>query len=188
LHCVSLYYIAWHRKRKPRVGGISSDKETGMNQIIASLASGALLALAIALLFAGRSIVLVARFVIGWTAAILAFVLALAALAVVALGYMSDHAPAAPIAGALIVGSALTMIGLAARAGRQRAPTPAPSRAAKPKSLMSGAAHDAIEALVALGYGKREAASVIAAASSSLGSGADMSALVKAALRLHVSQ
>jgi hypothetical protein len=156
-----------------------------VSQIIAFLASGALFALAIALLFAERSVLLVARLVIGWSAAILALILVIAALAVVALGYMSDHAPAAPITGALVIGSALVMIGLAAKAGRQR--EPAPRRAAERKSLMSGAADDAIQALLALGYGRRDAATAVASAASSLGSQADTSALVKAALRARAS-
>jgi hypothetical protein len=149
-----------------------------MNQLIAYLASGALFALAVAMLFAGRSVLLIARLVIGWSAAFLALILAVAALVVVALGYMSDHAPAAPITGALVIGSALVLVGLAARTKRGRATVVSASAyAVNPAPRTTSAAGDAVQALVALGYGKRDAASAVASAASSLGSQADVSAL-----------
>jgi hypothetical protein len=160
-----------------------------MSQLIVYLASGALFALAVAMLFAGRSVLLVARLVIGWSAAFLALILALAAFTVVAFGYFADHAPAAPISGALIIGGALVIIGLAARTKRERALViTASACTAHPALHMASAASDAIQALVALGYGKRDAASAVASASSSLGSRADAPALVKAALRARPDQ
>jgi RuvA, C-terminal domain len=155
-----------------------------MSQVIAYLASGALFALAIAMLFAGRSVLLVAHLVIGWSAALLALILALAAFAVVGFGYMSNHAPGAPMTGALAIGGALVVVGLVARTMRERAPVIAASACAvDPTPTKTSAVGDAIQALVVLGYGKRDAASAVAAAASSLGSQADVPALVKAALR-----
>jgi RuvA, C-terminal domain len=158
-------------------------------QTIAFLASGALLAFAVATLFAGRSLWLVARTLIGWSAAVLSFVLALAAFALMAFRYLTDHTPAGPVSGALAFGGALVVIGLAAKVARYRVPArtaakPRPSRpATTPTPRMTEAARDAIAALVSLGYAKTEAASAIAAVAASLGSGADTSALIKAALR-----
>jgi thiol:disulfide interchange protein len=169
-----------------------------LTQTIAFLASGALFALAIALLLAGRSLWLVARTVIGWSAAVLSTVLALTAFALLAFHYITDQAPPAPVSGALGVGGALVIAGLATKVARHRRPArsaakPRQSRpTTKPRQSSSataaapsltGAARDAIAALVTLGLSKGEAASAVAAVAASLGGGADTPALVKAALR-----
>ena len=97
-----------------------------LSQLIAFLAAGALLAFAIGTLLAGHSLWIVTRAVIGWSFAVLAAVLAFAALIIVAAGYMSDHAPTAPVSAALAIGGALICVGLAAKVTtRQR-------RAARP--------------------------------------------------------
>jgi RuvA, C-terminal domain len=167
-----------------------------MTQTIAFLASGALLAFAIATLLAGRSLWFIAQTVIGWSAAVLALVLALAAFALIGFHYLTDHAPTAPVSGALGVGGALIVIGVAAKvARRRRKPTRAPARTAAPAPrtaskrppaatpALTCAARDAIVALAGLGYARKDAATMVTAAISSLGVGADVAALVKAALR-----
>jgi thiol:disulfide interchange protein len=168
-----------------------------MTQIAAYLASAALLAFAIAMLLAGRSLWLVARAVIGWSAAVLSIVLTFAAFGLVAFRCLTDHAPAAPVSGILAIGGALVIIGLAAKATGYRSPTShtatlapcvASKRTATPAPHMTGAARDAIAALISLGYTKRQAASAVAAVAASLDLQADTSALVKAALRARVRQ
>jgi hypothetical protein len=161
-----------------------------MSQVIAFLASGALFAFAVATLLAGHSLWLVARIVIGWVAASLAFILALAAFALVAFRCLSGHAPAGPISGALVIGGALVFIGLAAKVTRRLPLRCAASKlaivpASKPTpTARGGAARDAIQALVSLGYAQSEATSAISALAVSLGPQADTSTLVKAALRV----
>lgn len=91
-----------------------------MTQTVAFLAGGALLAFAIATLLAGRSLWFVTRTVIGWSAAVLAVVLAFAAFALVGFHYLTDQAPTTAVSGALGVGGALIVIGVAAKATRRR--------------------------------------------------------------------
>lgn len=165
-----------------------------MTQTIAFLASGALLAFAIATLLAGRSLWFVARTVIGWSAAVLAVVLALAAFALIALRYLADHAPSASV-GAVTIGVAFVTVSVAAKITRRRRPALAPTRSAAsalrigskrprtPAPVLTGAARDATSALASLGYAQKDAAAMVTAAISSLGADADTAAVVKAALR-----
>jgi hypothetical protein len=142
-----------------------------MTQTVAFLAGGALLAFAIATLLAGRSLWFVTRTVIGWSAAVLAVVLAFAAFALVGFHYLTDQAPTTAVSGALGVGGALIVIGVAAKATRRRRkPARAPvARAAftrrtatkkppTPTPALTGAARDAIAALAGLGYARKDAA------------------------------
>jgi Holliday junction resolvase RuvA-like protein len=163
-----------------------------MTQLTAYLASAALFSFGIALLFAGHSLFVAARLLIGWLAAFAAIAFALAAIVSAAIGWIFGQG--APVSGALVTsGAALVAIGVAAKlskpkrlartakATRHRPPASMASPAPAPR--VTNAARDAIAALISLGYAKAEAASAIAAVAASLGSGADTPALVKAALR-----
>jgi hypothetical protein len=94
-----------------------------VSQSIAFLAAAALLAFAIATLLAGRSLWIVTRAVIGWSFAVLAAVLAFAALIIVAVQYLSDHATTEPVSGALAIGGALVCVGLTAKVTTRRRQT-----------------------------------------------------------------
>lgn len=154
-----------------------------MVQIIAGLFSAALVASGLAILLAGPSIFIAARFVLGWLAALAAAILALAAAAVMAFDYLANHMSGLSPASAAVSMLALGVISTAAL--RVMKPRPA-VRASLPNHAAANApnpANDAIGALRALGYSKGEAASAVTSASAALGPQADTSALVKTALR-----
>jgi hypothetical protein len=69
----------------------SEGNEKMMVQIIAGLFSAALVASGLAILLAGRSIFIAARFVLGWLAALVAAILALATAAAIAFDYLANH-------------------------------------------------------------------------------------------------
>jgi holliday junction DNA helicase RuvA len=154
-----------------------------MVQIIAGLFSAALVVSGLAILLAGRSIFIVARFVLGWLAALVAAILALATAAAIAFDYLANHMSGLSPASAAVSILALGVISTAAL--RVMKPRPAVI-ATLPNHAAANApnhANDAIGALRALGYSKGEAASAVASASAALGPQADTSALVKTALR-----
>jgi RuvA, C-terminal domain len=158
-----------------------------MVQIIAGLFSAALIASGLAILLAGSSIFIVARFVLGWLAALAAAILALAAAAVMVFDYLANHmsglSPASAAVGILALG-VMSAAGLRVMKRHPAVIASLPNHAA---ADVPNHANDAIGALRALGYSKGEAASAVASASAALGRQADTSALVKTALRLAVT-
>jgi RuvA, C-terminal domain len=158
------------------------------SQIIASLVSAALIAAGLAMVLAGPSIVIAARFIFGWFAAFVAIILALAALTTMAVEYLANHVSGAPGASAavsvLAIGAislaGLRIIGPSARSSRATITKAATSVAA---NATGRAAEDAVSALRSLGYSKGDAASAVASASALLEPQADVSTLVKTALR-----
>jgi hypothetical protein len=122
-----------------------------MVQIIAGLASVALIAAGLAMIFAGRSILIAARFVIGWFALFVAIAFATAAGAIAALNYLASHMavgarPTTAVLGVLALG-AISVAGVRAiaprgalsksRVARSRSmprPAPAPAEPLRPLS------------------------------------------------------
>jgi hypothetical protein len=150
-----------------------------MVQIIAGLFSAALIASGLAILLAGPSIFIAARFVLGWLAALVAAILALATAAAVACEYLAIHMRGLPPASAAVGILALGVIstaGLRVMKLRPAVIARSPNHAA---ANVPNHANDAIGALRALGYSKGEAASAVASASAALGPQADTSALVQ---------
>jgi RuvA, C-terminal domain len=168
----------------PRSGEAGPERnEKMMVQIIAGLFSAALVASGLAILLAGRSIFIAARFVLGWLAALVAAILALATAAAIAFDYLANHMSGLSPASAAVNILALGVISTAAL--RVMKPRPAVI-ASLPNHAAANApnrANDAIGALRALGYSKGEAESAVTFASAALGPQADTSALVKTALR-----